>query len=131
MKTLKQHIQGTWEVTHISGYVEEWNDNTQKHEIIPIDRDVHASENDDWGFRYKFSSDKVTISIFEENSWTELIQADYSVENCKIIIILRENEQEYRDEMRVLYIDSEKIILEKPLKSDSSKARVLTTKRIE
>lgn len=131
MKTLKQHIQGTWEVTHISGYVEEWNDNTQKHEIIPIDRDVHASENDDWGFRYKFSSDKVTISIFEENSWTELIQTDYSVEDGKIIIILRENEQEYRDEMRVQYINNNTLVIALPLKSDSSKARVLTTKRIE
>jgi hypothetical protein len=131
MKTLKQHIQGTWEVTHISGYVEEWNDNTQKHEIIPIDRDVHASENDDWSFRYKFSSDKVTISIFEENSWTELIQTDYSVEDGKIIIILRENEQEYRDEMRVQYINNNTLVIALPLKSDSSKARVLTTKRIE
>jgi hypothetical protein len=128
---IRRHIQGTWEVFHISGYMEHWNEEYQTVEIIPIDRDVHALENDEWGFRYNFSSDKVTISIFEENSWTELIQADYSVEDCKIIMIFREDGYESRDEMRVLYINNNTLVIALPLKSDSSKARVLTTKRIE
>jgi len=131
MKTLKQHIQGTWEVTHISGYVEEWNDNTQKHEIIPINRDVYPSEYEDWSVRFKFSSDKISVYIFKENSWIEEGQTDYSVEDGKIIMIFREDGRESRDEMRVLYINNNTLAIALPLKSDSSKARVLTTKRIE
>ena len=128
---IRGHIQGTWEVSHVSGFVDHWNENLQREEIIPINRDVHPSENDDWSIRFKFSSDKISVYIFKENSWIEEGQTDYSVEDGKIIMIFREDGRESRDEMRVLYINNNTLAIALPLKSDSSKARVLTTKRIE
>ena len=128
---IRGHIQGTWEVSHVSGFVDHWNENLQREEIIPINRDVHPSENDDWSIRFKFSSDKISLYIFKGNSWIEEGQTDYSVEDGKIILILWENEQEYRDEIRVLEIDNEKIIMEKPLYSAPHLTTVVTAKRVE
>jgi uncharacterized protein YrzB (UPF0473 family) len=128
---IRQHIQGTWEVTHISGYVEEWNDNTQQHEIIPIDRDAHPSPEDHWCFRARFTADQMTYYAYLQYGWTPTEQHNYTVEGNKIVVIFSDNGQQERWETKVLHIDNDNLVFAMPIWSDPSKARVLTTKRIE
>lgn len=125
-ENIQKTLQGTWEVIHVSGYAENWNEELHKEEIVSINRDVVLSKDDDWCTRVNFNNGAMTFYRYNGTEWSVSSQGSYSVKDKKIIA----QEENGKKELSIVSMEENKVVFDMPIKSDPTKATRLTVKRI-
>lgn len=126
-KDLYKIIRGNWQTSHVSGYVENNNG-----EILPIDRDVLASKDDEFYIRAKFDGIQMRVYKYNGTDWKQTELYIYKVEGRKILLMLPGvgETQPPVLEFTVYSINGNTIELGHELKSDYSKSIKFAIERI-
>ena len=94
-ENVKTGIQGLWKITHVSGYVQDWNYDEDDVHPIKVDKDV--SDDTEGADHMLFSSDGTGVRYsYYDNSWNpggdlgyfgaEVAEFAYDVANSKILV---------------------------------------------